>query len=307
MSELRDFVADLLEREGAASRGRSDPDGLEVLAPAPLQKPTGLARADAPRFRSGSAPAARSPIGLEGDWLDRFGALLDDEGRWSEREVQSGRCRSAAERPRTAARPRARPAERGLAFPGHDRDLDALPDAGVPLHRGVGREARGSDLARLQPRHRRGRQRHPGAAAAGAGASARLARARSGDQARGRAGMERGDARGAAASAARSAGAREHGAVSARHAPPARARPRTGSTAITTTCAVRRSSGLRRWPVRKEIGRRPTGGAKPCGSRRSSANTAPSSMICATTTPCASPSNGFRRWTSTCRCNASTC
>ena len=64
---------------------------------------------------------------------------------------------------------------------------------------------------------------------------------------------------------------------------------------------------LRRWPVRKETGRRPIGGAKRCGSRRSSANTVPNSMICATTTPFASPSNGFRRWTFMCRCNASTC
>ena len=40
MSELRDFVADLLERRGAAVEFM-DPDGLEVLAPAPLQKTMG--------------------------------------------------------------------------------------------------------------------------------------------------------------------------------------------------------------------------------------------------------------------------
>jgi hypothetical protein len=28
------------------------------------------------------------PIGLEGDWLERFGALLGDNGRWNEREVR---------------------------------------------------------------------------------------------------------------------------------------------------------------------------------------------------------------------------
>ena len=38
MSELRNFVADLLERKGAAVDKAVDPDGLEVLAPAPVQK-----------------------------------------------------------------------------------------------------------------------------------------------------------------------------------------------------------------------------------------------------------------------------
>ena len=37
MSELREFVAELLERQGAAVEPL-EPDGLEVLAPAPLQK-----------------------------------------------------------------------------------------------------------------------------------------------------------------------------------------------------------------------------------------------------------------------------
>ncbi|HEV7476286.1 MAG TPA: hypothetical protein VGO02_00950, partial [Burkholderiales bacterium] len=86
MSELRNFVADLLERKGAAVDKAVDPDGLEVLAPAPVQKATGwpeLTRLSFGRERSHGA----IPIGLEGDWLDRFGALLEDEGRWSERAV----------------------------------------------------------------------------------------------------------------------------------------------------------------------------------------------------------------------------
>jgi hypothetical protein len=86
MSELRDFVADLLERKGAAVDEAVDPDGLEVVAPAPVQKATGwpeLTRLSFGRERSHGA----IPIGLEGDWLDRFGALLGDEGRWIEREV----------------------------------------------------------------------------------------------------------------------------------------------------------------------------------------------------------------------------
>jgi hypothetical protein len=87
MSELRDFVADLLERKGAAVDEAVDPDELEVLAPAPMQKATGwpeLTRLSFGRERSHGA----IPIGLEGDWLDRFGALLGDDGRWSEREVR---------------------------------------------------------------------------------------------------------------------------------------------------------------------------------------------------------------------------
>ena len=40
MSELRDFVADLLEWKGAAVEAR-EPEGLEVLAPAPLQEAMG--------------------------------------------------------------------------------------------------------------------------------------------------------------------------------------------------------------------------------------------------------------------------
>src|SRR5258708_3709287 len=86
MSELRDFVADLLERKGAAVDKAVDPDGLEVLRPAPVQKATGWPGRTRVSF-GGEGSHGAIPIGLEGDWLDRFGALLGDEGRWSEREV----------------------------------------------------------------------------------------------------------------------------------------------------------------------------------------------------------------------------
>jgi hypothetical protein len=33
-------------------------------------------------------PVQAIPIGLEGDWLDRFGVLFGEHGRWSERQVQ---------------------------------------------------------------------------------------------------------------------------------------------------------------------------------------------------------------------------
>ena len=86
MSELRDFVADLLESRGAVIEAL-EPDGLEVLTPAPVQKTMGWPELVRLGF---SAERGRDaiPIGLEGDWLDRFGALLAEEGRWSEREAR---------------------------------------------------------------------------------------------------------------------------------------------------------------------------------------------------------------------------
>ena len=85
MGALRDFVADMLESEGAAIEP-VEPDGLEVLAPEPLRAAMGW-----PEFaRLGFAatlPTGAIPIGLEGDWLDRFGALLGERGRFAERQL----------------------------------------------------------------------------------------------------------------------------------------------------------------------------------------------------------------------------
>ncbi|MCP3460706.1 hypothetical protein [Bradyrhizobium sp. CCGUVB23] len=86
MSELRDFVADLLEHRGAAVEALAS-DRLEVLAPTPLQRQLGWPELTHLGFGSQQAPGAVA-IALEGDWLDRFGAILADEGRWSEREVR---------------------------------------------------------------------------------------------------------------------------------------------------------------------------------------------------------------------------
>jgi hypothetical protein len=86
MSELREFVADLLERQGAAIDAVA-PDSLEVLAPATLRKQLGWPELAHLSFGTERAHGAIA-IGLEGDWLDRFGTLLADEGRWSEREVR---------------------------------------------------------------------------------------------------------------------------------------------------------------------------------------------------------------------------
>jgi hypothetical protein len=41
-----------------------------------------------PDLVRGSGPnSRRGPVGLEGDWLDRFGILLGDRGRFAERQL----------------------------------------------------------------------------------------------------------------------------------------------------------------------------------------------------------------------------
>ena len=57
---LRDFVADLLEREGAAVEP-IEPDGLDVLAPEPLRAALGWPETGAARFRRNPARTARLP------------------------------------------------------------------------------------------------------------------------------------------------------------------------------------------------------------------------------------------------------
>jgi hypothetical protein len=88
MAELREFVAEVLERRGAAVEA-VEPDGLEVLAPETVRK--ALAWPELARLGFGAQrPEGAMPVGLEGDWLDRFGALLGDDGRWNERQLSGG-------------------------------------------------------------------------------------------------------------------------------------------------------------------------------------------------------------------------
>ena len=85
MGALRDFVADMLESQGAAIEP-VEPDGLEVLAPERLRAALGW-----PEFArlgfGATLPAGAIPIGLEGDWLDRFAILLGERGRFAERQL----------------------------------------------------------------------------------------------------------------------------------------------------------------------------------------------------------------------------
>jgi hypothetical protein len=84
MGELREFVAAVLERRGAAVE-TIEPDGLEVLAPEPVRRALGWPELARLGFGA-QRPEQAIPIGLEGDWLDRIGALLGEDGRWSERQ-----------------------------------------------------------------------------------------------------------------------------------------------------------------------------------------------------------------------------
>src|SRR5260370_41779374 len=74
MGALRDFVAEVLELEGAAVES-VEPDGLDILAPAPLRSSMGWA--ELTRLGFGVTLAAGAvPVGLEGQWLDPFRAVF---------------------------------------------------------------------------------------------------------------------------------------------------------------------------------------------------------------------------------------
>lgn len=88
MGDLQGFVADLLERRGAAVEV-VDAEELAVLAPPYVQKSMGWPEFSRLGFGTERSPAA-IPIGLEGDWVDRLAALLSDDGRWTTREVSPG-------------------------------------------------------------------------------------------------------------------------------------------------------------------------------------------------------------------------
>lgn len=83
MGALRDFVAEVLDGEGALVEPL-EPEGLEVLSP-PLLR----AAMQWPEFTrlgfGAQLPAGATAVGLDGDWLERFGALLGARGAWSAR------------------------------------------------------------------------------------------------------------------------------------------------------------------------------------------------------------------------------
>ena len=81
MSELQQFVAELLEERGAAVEP-VEPEGLDVLAPPDVRETLGLPEIARLGFAAELPPGARR-VGLEPDWLDRLGRLLGERGRSS--------------------------------------------------------------------------------------------------------------------------------------------------------------------------------------------------------------------------------
>jgi hypothetical protein len=81
VSELQQFVAELLEERGAAVEP-VEPEGLDVLAPPDVRETLGLPEIARLGFAAELPPGARR-VGLEPDWLDRLGRLLGERGRSS--------------------------------------------------------------------------------------------------------------------------------------------------------------------------------------------------------------------------------
>lgn len=78
-NSLRDFAARLLNHEGVLIE-RIEPQGLELLAPAPVMQV--LQIPELARLGFGmELPANAERVGLESDWLERFGHLLGERGQ----------------------------------------------------------------------------------------------------------------------------------------------------------------------------------------------------------------------------------
>jgi hypothetical protein len=86
MSALRHFVADLLEAEDAVVDSVGD-ECLDVLAPEPVRTAFGW-QTELVRLGFGpTRPTGAIPVGLEGDWLNRFGTLLGTRGQTGMRQL----------------------------------------------------------------------------------------------------------------------------------------------------------------------------------------------------------------------------
>jgi len=84
---MQGFVADLLRHEGALVEA-VEPEGLEVLAPPPVQQALGLGELSRLGF-GGTLPPGAQRVGLEGDWLGRFAQVLGPQGRWTRRVLSA--------------------------------------------------------------------------------------------------------------------------------------------------------------------------------------------------------------------------
>ncbi len=84
---MQGFVAELLRHEGALVEA-VEPEGLEVLAPPPVQRALGLGELSRLGF-GGTLPPGAQRVGMEGDWLDRFAQVLGTQGRWAQRVLSA--------------------------------------------------------------------------------------------------------------------------------------------------------------------------------------------------------------------------
>jgi hypothetical protein len=82
-NRMQDFVEALLVHEGALVEP-IEPEGLEVVAPPDVQHALGVGELARLGFGA-TLPQMAKRVGMEGDWLNRFAALLGDQGRWSSR------------------------------------------------------------------------------------------------------------------------------------------------------------------------------------------------------------------------------
>jgi len=78
IGRMQRFAAELLARQGALVE-LIEPEAIEVLAPPAVQQALGMHEL----FRLGfgaAPPAGATRVGIESDWLDRFGQLLGEAG-----------------------------------------------------------------------------------------------------------------------------------------------------------------------------------------------------------------------------------
>ena len=85
MTALRDFVADLMEHEGAAVE-TLEPEGLAVMAPPRVRAALGWPELARLGFGA-DLPEGAQRIGVEGGWLERLGELIGGRGRHAERQI----------------------------------------------------------------------------------------------------------------------------------------------------------------------------------------------------------------------------
>ena len=85
---MQRFVAALLTEDGALVEPLG-PDGLDVLAPPPLQQALGVG--EFCRFGFGTTlPEGAQRVGIESDWLARFARVVGERGRWHRRVLNPG-------------------------------------------------------------------------------------------------------------------------------------------------------------------------------------------------------------------------